>query len=70
MITLFKSLNPDFISLNKMHLCRDVLDFDGFTWFGHNRTAHKRAVKPSGGVGFFMKNTVLEHYLVRIVDKT
>lgn len=67
---LLKSLDPDFISLNETHLCNDMLDFDGFTWFGHNRIAHKRAVKASGGVGFLVKNVVLERYSVSIVDKT
>ena len=69
-ISLLKSLDPDFISLNETHLCRNTLDFDGFTWFGHNRIAHKRAVKPSGGVGFLIKNAVLEQYSVDIIDKT
>lgn len=67
---LLKSLDPDFISLNETHLCSDTLDLDGFTWFGHNRIAHKRAVKASGGVGFLVKNAVLERYSVGIVDKT
>ena len=67
---LLKSLDPDFISLNETHLCSDTLDLDGFTWFGHNRIAHKRAVKASGGVRFLIKNAVLERYSVGVVDKT
>ncbi len=36
----------------------------------HNHIAHKRAVKASGGVGFSVKNAVLEQDSVSIVDKT
>lgn len=64
------SLDPDFISLNETHLSSDSLELDGFTWFGHNSTAHRRAVKASGGVGIFVKNTVFDHFFVNIMDKT
>ena len=66
---LLKSLDADFISLCETHLSVEYLLFEGFTWFGSNRTAHKRAVKASGGVGILVKNSVMEQYHVNIVDK-
>lgn len=66
---LLYSLEPDFICLNNNHLSSDSLELDGFTWLGHNRTAHRRVVKASDGVGIFLKTTVFDQYSVNIVDK-
>ena len=65
---LLKSLDPYFISLNETHLS-DSLELDGFIWFGHNRIAHRRAVKASGGVGICVKKTILDSFSVIILDK-
>lgn len=64
------SLNPDIISLNETHLSNLTPELDGFTWIGHNRVVHKRAVKASGGVGIFVKQTLLDNFIIRTVDKT
>ena len=41
-------LQPDIISLNETHLSDFTPELDGFTWIGHNRAVHKRALKASG----------------------
>uniref|UniRef100_A0A3B3H959 ribonuclease H n=1 Tax=Oryzias latipes TaxID=8090 RepID=A0A3B3H959_ORYLA len=63
------SLEPDIISLNETHLSNLIPELDGFTWIGHNRIVHRKAVKASGGVGLFVKNTLLDSFSLRI-DKT
>ena len=46
-----------------------MLDYDGFTWFGKNRLDLKRTAKSgSGGVGIFIKNSILDEFQVDIVD--
>lgn len=67
---LLLSLEPDIISLNETHLSTLTPELDGFTWIGHNRIAHKRAVKASGGVGIFVKNSFLDNFSIKIIDKT
>lgn len=37
---------------------------------GHNRVAHKKAVKASGGVGIFVKTAFLNYYIIKSIDKT
>ena len=58
------------IYFSETHLINDqVLDVDGFTWFGNNRKGlHKRAKKGSGGVGFLVKNEILNVYNVTVQD--
>ena len=42
----------------------------GFEWYGHNRfTTHRNAPKPSGGVGFLVKQSVFNSFHVRVLDK-
>lgn len=70
-ISLLQSLNPDIISLNETHLRRDdKIDFEGYSWFGHNRMLHKRAKKASGGVGILVKNYLLDYFRIQVVDKS
>lgn len=43
----------------------------GYTWVGHNRTAlHHRARTGSGGVGFLIKDSLLQHVSVSVLDST
>jgi len=47
----------------------ESLHLDGYTWYGKNRRyTNKRAKRGSGGVGAFIKNSVLEHFNVDILD--
>ena len=70
-ISLLQSLNPDIISLNETHLRQDdKIDFEGYSWFGHNRTLHKRAKKASGGVGIVVKIHLLDYFRIQVVDKS
>ena len=44
---------------------------DGYTWFGNNRKRiHVRARTGSGGVGFFIKDSVLQNFQVSVLDDT
>lgn len=56
--------------LNGTHLARSNIELYGYTWFGHNRAAHRKAVKASGGVGMFVINSVLDIFCVNIVDES
>ncbi|CAC5403302.1 unnamed protein product [Mytilus coruscus] len=45
------------------------ISVDGYTWFGHNRIGiHIRAKAGSGGVGFFVRNDLMELFNVIVVD--
>ena len=70
-IVLLQTLNPDIISLNETHLSRDdQTDSPGYSWFANNRKLHVRAKKASGGVGILIKNYLLEHFRINVMDKT
>ena len=61
----------DILGVTETHLLpQQDLSLSGYTWYGHNRMAlHRRAKKGSGGVGFFIRNTILETNKVTILDK-
>lgn len=43
----------------------------GFRWIGHNRPSqHRNAKKGYGGVGFFIKDLILEHFNVMLSDNS
>ena len=47
-----------------------MIHLDGYKGFGFNRSnLHKRAVRGSGGVGFFVNNIVCDLYVIDYVDK-
>ena len=47
----------------------EKIETDGFKWFGHNRqTIHRRANRGSGGVGFLVRNELLENFNVTTLD--
>lgn len=47
------------------------LDLNGYTWFGSNRTEiHHRALRASGGVGFLIKNWIVEAFQITVLDKS
>lgn len=50
-------MNCDILSIGETHLhVRNVIDINGYRWFGINRVAiHVNAPKPSGGVGILVR---------------
>ena len=66
-----KSINSDIVCIQETHLkenntiyCKD------YKWFGHNRVLQKKTVKKgSGGIGIFVKNSVLENFSVDVPIK-
>lgn len=66
---LLQSLEPDFISLNETHLSSDVIELDGYAWYGYQLTTHRRAVKASSGVGIFVNKSVFDQFCAKTVDK-
>ena len=47
------------------------MNIPGFTWFGQNRPVrHIRARCGSGGIGFLVRNDILNDFDVRILDDT
>lgn len=65
------TLNAEIISLNETHLDGDSdIELDGYKFYGHNRgSRHVRAAKTMGGVGFFIKRTLLDNFNIFIIDK-
>ena len=63
------SLNFDIIGIAETHLVDDEkIQLPGYTWYGQNRKKHIKAKKGSGGVGFFVKNALLNNHNVKIMD--
>ena len=47
------------------------ISFSDYKWFGHNRTnLHSNARSGSGGVGCFVKRSLLDRFEVSIVDRS
>ncbi|WAR27806.1 hypothetical protein MAR_013510, partial [Mya arenaria] len=70
-IALLNYFDADIISVCETHLSdRNVLNVDGYSWFGFNRTEiHRNAPKASGGVGLLVKQSVVNEYDVATVDR-
>ena len=48
-----------------------VIDIDGYKWYGFNReNIHRNARSGSGGIGFLVKNSILNDFDVSILDKS
>jgi len=64
------ALQFDIIGLCETKLTdNNVLNIPGYQWFGNNRkTLHVNARVGSGGVGFLVKDSCIDHYLVNILD--
>ena len=71
-IAIINEINADIFSLNETHLSENnVINVPGYTWKGFNRLLiHRDAPKASGGVGFLIKDSLLQEYSCDIVDKT
>ena len=61
-------MNLDIIGLAETHLRDDgnKLEFPGYKWYGHNRSEiHIRARNGFGGVGFLLKQKLLDYCFVQ-----
>ena len=60
------------IGIAETHLRNDdILNVDGYKWFGNNRQGiHKRAKSGSGGVGFLIKDYLFEIFEIGIMDQS
>ncbi len=56
----------DILSINETHLkSNEKISLPGYRWLGHNRRKqHVRATRAFGGVGFFIKESVFDNYIV------
>lgn len=62
----------DILGIAETHLLHDnVLQVEGYKWFGLNRTIiHKRAKLGSGGIGFLVKNQLFNVFDISIVQNS
>ena len=52
-------------------LNQDVLNIDGYTWYGFNREEnHRNAKSGSGGVGFLISSRISNEFNVSILDRS
>ena len=64
--------NCDIFCVSETHLLEEnTINVEGYIYYGHNRNGlHKNAPKGSGGVGIFVRNTLLNEYVINIADKS
>ncbi|CAG2198072.1 unnamed protein product [Mytilus edulis] len=67
---ILHALNCDIIGLSETHLKGDdKIDLLGYKWIGSNRrTILHNSWRGSGGVGFLLKSSLLQHFEVDILD--
>ena len=64
-------MDDNIICLIETHLVGDnVININGFTWYGHNRGhKHFKAKRGSGGLGFLVQDKLFDDFHISIVDK-
>lgn len=64
--------NCDILGVAETHLLNnDILNIDGFRWFGLNRKhVHKNAKTGSGGVGFLIKDDIYNEFDIHVLDNS
>ena len=69
---MINEIDADIFSLNETHLGENqVINVQGYTWKGFNRTCiHKDAPKASGGVGFLIEDQILQEYSFETVHRS
>lgn len=62
----------DILGIVETHLRNnDIINVDGYIWFGKNRhTLHPKAKKGSGGVGFLVKKDLMFNFNISVLDDT
>ncbi len=70
--TIINDMNPDILCISETHFQKEqTLRMDGYEYFPYNRTiTHKDAPKTFGGIGTFLKDTLLDLYDVKSIDKS
>ena len=60
------------MAIAETHLLNEkVLNIEGYEWFGFNReNIHRNAKSGSGGVGFLIKNSIMNEYHVSVLDRS
>ena len=63
-------LNYDLFAISESHLRpNESITLNSYTWYGHNRTQLSiNAIQGSGGVGFFIKDSVLSLFHVSWIN--
>ena len=70
---IINHVNFDILGVAETHFLGDqILQIDGYPWYGQNRkNLHKNAKRGSGGVGFLIRsNLMIFFYNVSIVEMT
>ena len=69
---MMNHLDLDLVGIAETYLLGDrELEIDEYAWFGSNRkNIHIKAKKGSGGVGFLIRNNIMEHYNVMVEADT
>ncbi|MES9883911.1 MAG: reverse transcriptase family protein, partial [Sedimenticola sp.] len=69
--TVSRSLNLDIIAICETFLRKDdKITLEGFKWIGHNRSyTHPNARRGAGGVGFLVRETLLEDYECILINR-
>ena len=63
-------MNADIVSLNETHLQgENIIEVDGYVWFGLNREMHTKAYRASGGVGMLVRSILFLDYRIEIIEK-
>ena len=67
---ILNHVNFDILGVAETHFLGDqILQIDGYQWYGQNRkNLHKNAKRGSGGVGFLIRSNLMNFYNVSIVD--
>ena len=71
-LACLETLELEIIGLAETHLIKDnVLNINGYSWYGNNRKSlHRNAKCGSGGVGFLIDNKFGKDYNIEVVDDT
>ena len=71
-LACLETLELEIIGLAETHLIKDnVLNINGYSWYGNNRKSlHRNAKCGSGGAGFLIDNNFGKHYNTEVVDDT
>ena len=63
------SCDLEIIGVAETHLYdAKTIKLNGFEWYGQNRWKHINTRKGSGGVGFLVKDSVMDQYNVEVLD--
>ena len=69
---MIKQIDAYIYSINETHLNQnEIIEVESYKWIGFNRCRiHKDDPKTSGGVGILIKHSVLDKYLLELINKS